>query len=71
MERYNQAALLVSSTDGVAALPLRLLARYAAQLDLFDLPFEFPDFTLSMAWHPRAHQVRRISGSARFLDAVE
>jgi len=36
-------------------LPSRLLERYADRLDIFDLPFDFPPFSLSMAWHPRAH----------------
>jgi DNA-binding transcriptional LysR family regulator len=52
---YNQVALLLSGADGVATLPSRLLNRYADLLDIFDLPFEYPRFTLSMAWHPRAH----------------
>lgn len=51
---YNQAALLLSGGDGVATLPSRLLNHYADQLDIFDLPFDYPDFVLSMAWHPRA-----------------
>jgi DNA-binding transcriptional LysR family regulator len=51
---YNQVALLLSGADSVATLPSRLLNRYADMLDIFDLPFEYPSFTLSMAWHPRA-----------------
>lgn len=51
---YNQVPLLLSGTDSVATLPSRLLNRYADQLDIFDLPFQYPHFTLSMAWHPRA-----------------
>ncbi|MEO8778783.1 MAG: LysR family transcriptional regulator [Rhodanobacter sp.] len=51
---YNQVALLLTVADGVATLPSRLLKRYADQLDVFDLPFEYPHFVLSMAWHPRA-----------------
>lgn len=51
---YNQVALVLSQTDGVATLPRQLLQRYAALVDLVDLPFAVPTFRLAMAWHPRA-----------------
>lgn len=54
VSNYNQVPLLLSNSDGVATLPCRLLKRYADQLDIFDLPFDYPHFVLSMAWHPRA-----------------
>ncbi|ETD53977.1 LysR family transcriptional regulator [Pseudomonas aeruginosa] len=52
---YNQVALVLSQTDGVASLPRKLLQRYAAFVDLIPLPFRIPSFRLAMAWHPRAH----------------
>ncbi|WP_231909568.1 LysR family transcriptional regulator [Cupriavidus nantongensis] len=51
---YNQVALVLSQTDGVASLPRKLLQRYAAFVDLIPLPFRIPSFRLAMAWHPRA-----------------
>lgn len=50
---YNQVALVLSQTDGVATLPRQLMQRYAALVDLVDLPFAIPTFRLAMAWHPR------------------
>lgn len=51
---YNQVALVLSQTDGVASLPRKLLQRYATFVDLIPLPFRIPSFRLAMAWHPRA-----------------
>ena len=51
---YNQVALVLSQTDGVATLPRQLLQRYTTLVDLIDLPFAVPSFRLAMAWHPRA-----------------
>ena len=51
---YNQVALVLSQSDGVATLPRQLLQRYTAFVDLIDLPFDVPPFRLAMAWHPRA-----------------
>ncbi|WP_415793520.1 LysR family transcriptional regulator [Bordetella tumulicola] len=51
---YNQVALVLSQTDGVASLPRKLLQRYATFVDLISLPFQIPSFRLAMAWHPRA-----------------
>ena len=51
---YNQVALVLSQTDGVASLPRRLLKRYTDFVDLIELPFSMPPFRLAMAWHPRA-----------------
>lgn len=53
---YNQVALVLSQTDGVASLPSRLLKRYAEFVDLIELPFKMPPFRLAMAWHPRAQE---------------
>jgi DNA-binding transcriptional LysR family regulator len=50
---YNQVALVLSQTDGVATLPRQLLQRYSAMVDLLALPFAMPSFRLAMAWHPR------------------
>jgi DNA-binding transcriptional LysR family regulator len=50
---YNQVALVLSQTDGVATLPRHLLQRYTTLVDLIDLPFTVPSFRLAMAWHPR------------------
>jgi DNA-binding transcriptional LysR family regulator len=52
---YNQVALMLKRSDLVATLPSRLLSHYSTDLDIFDLPFDMPSFTLSMAWHPRSH----------------
>ena len=51
---YNQVALVLSQSDGVATLPRQLMQRYSAFVDLIDLPFTIPSFRLAMAWHPRA-----------------
>lgn len=53
---YNQVALVLSQTDGVASLPRRLLRRYLDFVDLLELPFRMPAFRLAMAWHPRAQE---------------
>lgn len=53
---YNQVALVLSQTDGVASLPRRLLKRYLDFVDLLELPFRMPPFELAMAWHPRAQE---------------
>jgi DNA-binding transcriptional LysR family regulator len=56
---YNQVALVLSQTDGVATLPRQLLQRYSAMVDLLALPFAMPSFRLAMAWHPRTGAERR------------
>jgi DNA-binding transcriptional LysR family regulator len=53
---YNQVALVLAQTDGVASLPRRLLKRYTGFVDLLELPFSMPPFRLAMAWHPRAQE---------------
>ena len=51
---YNQVALVLSQTEGVATLPRQLLQRYEGLVDLIELPFSMPQFRLAMAWHPRS-----------------
>ncbi len=53
---YNQVALVLTQTDGVASLPRKLLKRYTEYVDLIALPFEMPAFRLAMAWHPRSQE---------------
>jgi DNA-binding transcriptional LysR family regulator len=36
-------------------LPAGLLAGFSDFVDVFALPFQAPQFTLAMAWHPRNH----------------
>jgi DNA-binding transcriptional LysR family regulator len=69
---YNQIALVLAQTDGIATLPSRLLGRYASLIDVLELPFEIPPFEFAMAWHPRAqHDEAQQWLRAKFLDAVE
>lgn len=52
------APAIVASSDAVLTLPARVGLPYAAALDLEvrQVPFELPGFTISMAWHARQHQ---------------
>jgi DNA-binding transcriptional LysR family regulator len=69
---YNQVALVLAQTDGVATLPSRLLGRYASLIDVLELPFEIPPFVFAMAWHPRAQHDEALRWlRAQFLGAVE
>jgi DNA-binding transcriptional LysR family regulator len=66
--------MLLRTTDCVAALPSRLLERFAGELDAFELPFIPRGYTVSAAWHPRfnadpAHiwvrdQISAVAGAA-------
>lgn len=55
VDQFVMAPMIVMSTDLVSTLPRRLAARFADQLDIFDLPFAVRGFNLFAAWHPRAH----------------
>lgn len=50
---YNLVPILLAQTDLVCTLPQRFLSTAGRQLDLFDLPFQTPDFALSVGWHTR------------------
>lgn len=45
--------MLLRTTDCVAALPSRLLDRFASELDTFELPFVPRGYTVAASWHPR------------------
>jgi DNA-binding transcriptional LysR family regulator len=51
---YNLAPTILANTDYLCTLPIRFLQRFADQLDIFALPFELPEFSISMAWHARS-----------------
>jgi DNA-binding transcriptional LysR family regulator len=45
----------LQSSNLVCSLPASLLAHFADGLELFELPFNVPEYVLSVAWHPRNH----------------
>ncbi|NRB34899.1 MAG: hypothetical protein HRU31_09140 [Rhodobacteraceae bacterium] len=53
LSSFLLAPALVAGTDLVALIPARLAALHADRVDLFDLPFPSPDFTVNFLWHPR------------------
>jgi DNA-binding transcriptional LysR family regulator len=68
---YNQIPLVLADTDCVATLPGRLLMRYAASLDLLELPFSMSTVALAMGWHARAqHDPAHRWLRERFVRAV-
>lgn len=46
---------LLSHSDLVCTLPASLLVQEVGDLELFELPFNVPEFALNIAWHPRNH----------------
>jgi DNA-binding transcriptional LysR family regulator len=53
VHQFILVPMLLRTTDCVAALPSRLLDRFAGELDTFELPFVPRGYTVSAAWHPR------------------
>jgi DNA-binding transcriptional LysR family regulator len=53
VHQFSVAPLFMRSTDYVATLPSRFIARFAAEFDLFKLPLKVRGYSLSAAWHPR------------------
>lgn len=51
---YNLVPTILANTDYVCTLPVRFLQKFQGQLDIFKLPFDLPEFAISMAWHPRS-----------------
>jgi DNA-binding transcriptional LysR family regulator len=48
---------MVADTDLVATLPERVARHFTklVPIEMFDLPIESPQFTVSMIWHDRTH----------------
>lgn len=46
---------LIERSDLVATVPARMARRWSAQLAVLSPPCNVPGFSVSMAWHPRAH----------------
>lgn len=60
LPHFRTAAQVVAATDLIAIIPERL-ARSAARslpLRVHPVPFEFPEFRLTMVWHQRRHNDR-------------
>jgi DNA-binding transcriptional LysR family regulator len=53
LHQFSVAPLFLKATDWVATLPARFVGRFAAELDVFPLPFAAGGYSLSAAWHPR------------------
>ncbi|MEM6658300.1 MAG: LysR family transcriptional regulator [Pseudomonadota bacterium] len=47
------APTLISGSDLVALVPLRLAALHTGLVDQFDPPFQSPSFNVDLLWHPR------------------
>lgn len=46
---------LIENSDLIATVPARLARRWSDRLAVFPPPCELPSFSVSMAWHTRAH----------------
>jgi DNA-binding transcriptional LysR family regulator len=53
VHQFSVVTMFLRSTDYVATLPSRFICRFAAEFDLFKLPFKARGYRLSAAWHPR------------------
>lgn len=51
--QFLLAPMIIERSDLVAALPSRFAERFLDRVDIFDLPFALPSFSLFAAWHPR------------------
>ena len=52
---FSTALALARASDLVAGVPERHTGNLRADMYSFTLPFDMPDFTVSMLWHPRLH----------------
>lgn len=52
---FSTALALARATDLVATVPERYTGNLRLGMHSFDLPFDGPEFTVSMLWHPRLH----------------
>ena len=52
--QFMMALEILRTSDHVATLPHMFLTRFADVVDVFELPFPSPEFTLTMAWHGMA-----------------
>lgn len=50
---FSTALALARTTDLIASVPERHTANLRAGMHSFALPFELPEFTVAMLWHPR------------------
>jgi len=55
VQTYGLAPAMVAGSDLLCTLPSRFLATFQQQLEVFELPFTAPLFTLSAYWHLRSH----------------
>ncbi|WP_112171064.1 LysR family transcriptional regulator [Paraburkholderia unamae] len=55
VQHFTLVPDVLASTDYLATLPRRLIARDEDRVDLFELPFEARGFSMHAAWHPRNH----------------
>jgi DNA-binding transcriptional LysR family regulator len=76
VQQFTLVPEILRTTDFVCTLPGRLAQRFAASLDIFELPFEAKGFALYAAWHPRNQNAPDVTwlrdlASASAGDALE
>jgi len=55
VQTYGLAPAMVAGSDLLCTLPSRFLEAFRQQLEIFELPFASPVFSLSAYWHLRSH----------------
>lgn len=58
VSNFSATPFIVAGSDMVALVPSTLAERFAQlpAIRVLEAPLEFPKFSISMAWHPRAHR---------------
>jgi DNA-binding transcriptional LysR family regulator len=52
---FSTAVAMSRASDLIASVPERHTGNLRAGMHTFPLPFETPEFTVSLLWHPRFH----------------
>lgn len=56
LESFATVPKILNRSDYIATMPSRIFQSCGTSLDTFELPFECPPYTLTMAWHPRSER---------------
>lgn len=58
VSNFSATPFIVADSDMIALVPSTLARRFArlSAIRVLEAPIEFPKFSISMTWHPRAHR---------------